>query len=221
MEDPDRLATLLRSATRAEHARAEGTTFVGDLVEGRLDVGAWTDLLRQLHGVYLAMETAAEHVRTDPGGSTLVIAALTRVPSIEHDLDRLAPAWRSEPVLPEAQDYASRVAAVGTTVPGYVAHAYTRYLGDLSGGIVIRNALRRAHGLDDDALTFFRFDVGPPKLFKDDYRARLDALPLDDAGRAAVVAEARHAFDLNTALLTALGRRHPVGALTTAAAPGA
>lgn len=210
------LAALLRSATSAQHARAEGTSFVGDLVEGRLDVAAHADLLTQLHGVYVALERAAEALRHDAVGGRLVVDALARTAAIEGDLDLLRPAWRTASLLPAARRYASRVTEVAGDVTGYVAHAYTRYLGDLSGGQMIRGAVRRSYGVADDALGFYAFPGIPkPKLFKDDYRARLDALPLDVAGRRAVVEEARYAFDLNTALLTELGEAHPARAAVT------
>ena len=50
--------------------------------------------------------------------------------------------------------------------------------------------------------------AAPPKS-KDEYRALLDALPLDDAGRATAVAEAQEAFRLNRALFAELGQLHP------------
>lgn len=207
--EPD-LAALLRSATSEQHARAEGTPFVGDLVEGRLGVAAHADLLTQLHGVYVALERAADALRHDVVGGSLVVDALARTEAIEGDLDLLRPGWRTASRLPAALRYAARVTEVAGGVTGYAAHAYTRYLGDLSGGQMIRSAVRRSYGVPDDALRFYSFPGIPkPKLFKDDYRARLDALPLDAAGRRAVVEEARHAFDLNTALLTELGQAHP------------
>jgi hypothetical protein len=71
-----------------------------------------------------------------------------------------------------------------------VAHHYTRYLGDLSGGQAIGRIIGREFGLDGGVGTaFYSFsEVPKPKLYKDAYRARLDALPLDDVQRARVLA---------------------------------
>lgn len=210
MDDPG-LAALLRSTTARAHERAEGTPFVAALVDGSLPLAGYVDLLTQLHGVYAALEGAAEAVRRDPAGARVALPGLARTPSIENDLEHLVgPGWRTDlRVLPATRRYVDRVTGVGADVGGWVAHAYTRYLGDLSGGRVLRGALARHHGLPDDALRFYDFpDLPRPKVFKDDYRARLDALPLDPRAREAVAAEAEVAFDLNTELLTELGRIH-------------
>jgi heme oxygenase len=59
-------------------------------------------------------------------------------------------------------------------------------------------------------VAFYAFPAIPkPKPFKDLYRARVDALELDAAGRAAVVEEARAAFRHNRALFAALAEVHP------------
>lgn len=92
---------------------------------------------------------------------------------------------------------------------GYLAHAYTRYLGDLSGGQVARTMLVRHYGLGDSELSFYRFDgIDKVKPYKDDYRAALDAVPLSLSERDAVVDEAVLAFELNSDLFADLGERH-------------
>lgn len=204
------LAALLRSATTSAHERAEGTPFVAALVEGELPLAGYVDLLTRLHGVYSALEAAAVTHRADPVGATVTPSGLDRRAAIENDLRVLAgETWRTPGPSPAGEAYAARVTRVAGDLGGWVAHAYTRYLGDLSGGRVLRGALQRHHGLPDDALRFYDFPELPkPKLFKEDYRARLDALPLGPEERTVVTAEACLAFDLNTALLDELGRQH-------------
>lgn len=202
------LAALLRSETARAHERAEGTAFVGALVDGTLPLAGHVDLLAQLHGVYAALERAAVGHRRTPHGAQVAPAGLDRAPAIAHDLAVLAPGYEVR-LLPAARAYAARVTTVGADLGAWVAHAYTRYLGDLSGGRVLRGAVQRHHGVPDDGVTFYDFPGLPkPKVFKDEYRARLDALPFDAAARAAVAVEACVAFELNTALLSELGARH-------------
>ncbi len=209
---PSPLAQTLKDATRAEHTRAEGMAFVGELMAGRLPLTAYVDLLGQHHAVYAALEAAEPFVRADPAGRSLLVDGLARSAAIERDLAALAGAgWRAAiRTLPATVRYAERLRAVaGTWVGGYAAHAYTRYLGDLSGGLAIRSALRRHYALPDDALHFYTFPALPrPKLAKDDYRARLDALPFGPAERARVADEACVAFRLNAAVLADLGTVH-------------
>jgi heme oxygenase len=206
------LSVALREGTRAEHRAAEGTGFVDDLLTGRLDVAAYTDLAVQQHAIYTALEgAAAELVRHDARAGAVVLAELRRVPAIDADLHHLlGPTPGARPVVRAAtRDYADRLRSTATHLTRWVAHAYTRYLGDLAGGQVIHRALQQHYGLADAGLSFYRFD-GPRavKPLRDLYRARLDALPLSAAEQHAVVAEARLAFGHNRAVLAALGTEH-------------
>ena len=100
------------------------------------------------------------------------------------------------------QEYINRLNEIGKHDPLLLlSHAYTRYLGDLSGGKVLSRIARRALHLDrkdDDGLQFYNFEnVTSAKLFKDIYRARLDELPLSSKEIRKLVAEANVAFALN------------------------
>ena len=58
---------------------------------------------------------------------------------------------------------------------GFVAHHYTRYLGDLSGGIFIGRVMQRRFGFDTNGIGFYLFaDIADPRAFKDVYREQLD-----------------------------------------------
>ncbi|MEE6281575.1 heme oxygenase (biliverdin-producing) [Georgenia sunbinii] len=205
------LSTRLREGTRAAHDRAETVTFITDLMQGRLSTAAYADLAAQQYGLYIALEAASEQMRGSERGQSLVFDGLTRTPSIETDLAFLfGPQWRDEiDVLPVAHEYAARVAEVSDDLPRYAAHAYTRYLGDLSGGQAIKRLVQRHYGLGEDGVAFYTFEtIEKPKIFKDTYRARLDGLELTDVEIEAAVDEAGVAFDLSARLFAALGERH-------------
>ena len=207
----DPLSAVLRAATRSAHEDAEQRPFIVALMRGELGTAAYADLAAQHLAIYAALEGAGRRVRDLPGGS-IVIDHLERVPAIEADLAHLhGPAWRqSVRVLPATERYASRLRAVApTSVAAYAAHAYVRYLGDLSGGQAIKAILQRSYGLPDEAVGFYTFAAVPkPKVFKDEYRALLDALPLDEPGRALAVTEAKTAFELTTHVFAELGAAH-------------
>lgn len=210
-DDAVPLSVRLREGTRAEHEAAEGSTFVEDLLAGRLTPAAYVDLALQLHAVYTALEEVGEQVSRTPAGSGVVFDELRRVPAVEADLAHLAgPGWRGRDApLPATAAYAAAIRAGGTDVGAYVAHAYTRYLGDLSGGQVIGRMVQRHYGVADAGVGFYAFPAIPrPKPFKDLYRARVDALDLTQEQRAAVVDEARAAFRHNRALFAALAEVH-------------
>jgi heme oxygenase len=205
------LSTRLREGTRAEHQAAESQGFVEELLAGRLDVTAYADLAAQQLEIYRALEEASALARRDPRGAGLVFAELERVPSIERDLAHLYGAgWRDEVrILPATRLYAARLRDVGARLPEYAAHAYTRYLGDLSGGQVIKRMMQRHYGMGAAGLAFYDFpEIPRAKPFKDLYRERLDALRLDAAETARAVAEAQEAFRLNRAMFVALGAAH-------------
>ncbi len=207
------LSDALRAGTREEHRAAERSAFVERLVDGRLPLAGYADLAAQQHAIYTALEAAGERLRTAGADGGLVMAELVRVPAIEADLAHLVgPHWRDRVrVLPATAAYVERLHAVGGSLARYAAHAYTRYLGDLSGGQVLRTMLQRHHGLGEAGVAFYDFPlVHRLKPFKDVYRERLDALDLTAAERDAVVAEAKVAFDLNRAVFADLAEAHGI-----------
>ncbi|KQR17907.1 heme oxygenase [Cellulomonas sp. Leaf334] len=202
------LSVALREGTRDEHETAERSGFVELLLSGRLDRAAYADLAAQQLVIYTALEASGSRLEDD---GHLVFDELTRVPAIEQDLAHLYGAgWRTEiRVLPATAAYADRLAETADSLPRYAAHAYTRYLGDLSGGQIIKRMLQRHYGFTSEGIAFYDFpQIHKLKPFKDVYRERLDALPLDGAARAAVVEEARLAFRLNADVFGELGATH-------------
>ena len=204
------LSLALREGTREVHGAAEGMAFVEALMGGRLGQAAYTALAVQQLAIYAALESAGTTLRAAGADHGLVFDELTRLPAIEADLAFLLGADWAERVelLPATQAYAQRLAACSSDLALYAAHAYTRYLGDLSGGQVVKRMVQRHYGVADQGVSFYDFpEIHQLKPFKDVYRERLDALPLDDTQRAATVAEARVAFRLNQAVFAGLGER--------------
>ncbi|GIG41477.1 biliverdin-producing heme oxygenase [Cellulomonas phragmiteti] len=205
------LSAALRAGTRQDHEDAERSVFVEHLVGGSLPLAGYVDLAAQQHAVYTALEAAGDRLVAAGTHGDLVFPELVRVPAIEADLTHLlGEDWRTRVrVLPATAAYVARLAAVGDDLPHYAAHAYTRYLGDLSGGQVLQRMIARHHGLSGAGVSFYDFpQIHRLKPFKDVYRERLDALDLDAGQRAAVVAEARLAFRLNRAMFADLAAAH-------------
>src|SRR5690606_8590039 len=149
----------------------ESMPFITELMEGRLDRVAYADFLAQHYAVYVALEAGGRRVRTaDPIGAVMVYDELERVPALEADLAHpYGPDWRELITIhPATQRYVARLEEVAGTAQGYLAHAYTRYLGDLSGGQVIKRMLERGYGFVDEGITFYTFpDIPKTKPFKD------------------------------------------------------
>ncbi|MEU5695896.1 biliverdin-producing heme oxygenase [Actinosynnema sp. NPDC020468] len=201
-------AARLRLGTRAEHERAERSVFVEALLEGRLGRDAYAGLLGQSHLFYDVLENAGESWRGDPVVGGFVDDGLLRRDALAADLAYLLGAgWREQvEALPATRAYVDRLAEVCfTSRAAFVAHHYTRYLGDLSGGQIIRRRMREVYGFEDDGVRFYVFDaVAKPKPFRDHYRALLDGAPWTEDDRDLLVEEANLAFRLNRAVFTDL-----------------
>ncbi|MFG2517093.1 heme oxygenase (biliverdin-producing) [Streptomyces sp. NPDC048584] len=214
----DSFATLIRTASHEQHVQAETSTFMSDLLGGRLGVEAYARYTEQLWFVYEALESGAHGLTSDPVAGPFIQPELFRLPSLERDLAHLrGPGWRSTlAALPATRAYAARVTECARTWPsGYVAHHYTRYLGDLSGGQIIRGKAEQTWGFarKGDGVRFYVFeDITNPAAFKRGYRELLDAIPADDLEKQRMVGECKHAFTLNTAVFGALGEEFPLSA---------
>ncbi|MBO1333221.1 heme oxygenase (biliverdin-producing) [Streptomyces sp. VRA16 Mangrove soil] len=211
-------STLIRTASHEQHTEAETSTFMSDLLGGALGVDAYARYTEQLWFVYRALESGVERLAQDPVAGPFLRAELARVPELERDLAHLrGPRWRETvSALPATAAYAARIGECARTWPaGYVAHHYTRYLGDLSGGQIIRDKAEKTWGFarKGDGVRFYVFeDIGNPAAFKRHYRELLDAIAVDELEKQRVVAECKRAFTLNTAVFRALGEEFPAAA---------
>ncbi|MER5973982.1 biliverdin-producing heme oxygenase [Streptomyces sp. NPDC002055] len=206
-------STLIRTASHEQHTEAENSTFMSDMLGGKLGVAAYTRYTEQLWFVYRALEDAVERLADDPTAGPFVRRhELLRGSALERDLTHLhgGPGWRATTrPLPATAAYAARITEVARSWPaGYVAHHYTRYLGDLSGGQIIRSTAEKTWGFarKGDGVRFYVFTgIDNPAAFKREYRTLLDALPVDDLEKQRVVEECKRAFALNTAVFRDLG----------------
>lgn len=205
------LSTRFHEETRVAHERAENSPFMSQLLGGELDIAAWVMLLDQLEHVYAAIDGAAATLRAQLDVPDLLPAALERGDAIAADLAALRERTGLEPldVLPETASYVAAIEASADELGRLVAHHYTRYLGDLSGGQAIRVMLDRHYGLPDDEAAFFRFEgIGKFPTFKNTYRAALDGLNLDAPSAQRAVDETSVAFDANERLFEGVRRAH-------------
>ncbi len=202
------LADLLRDRTRAAHTQAERTGIVQDLFRGRATRRGYALYLRNLLPAYGTLERAIETHRADPAIAPLAMPAIYRTPAIEADLTSLEGAdWaRALSLLPEGAAYADRIAKVAKDDPArLIAHAYTRYLGDLNGGQILRALLARTLDLSEAALSFHDFPAaGDLQALRRDVRDAIDRAGREAADPAAVAEEGERAFQCNIAVSIAV-----------------
>jgi heme oxygenase len=196
------LATKLREGTKKSHTMAENTGFVACFLKGTVEKNSYRNLVSNLYFVYTAMEEEMEKHKHHPIVSKIYFPELNRKESLEKDLTYYyGPNWRSE-VAPSksAIEYVNRIRKVSNTAPELlVAHSYTRYLGDLSGGQILKKIAQTGMNLTDgEGTAFYEFKtISDEKAFKNTYRQAMNDLPVDEATADRIVDEANDAFGLN------------------------
>jgi heme oxygenase len=198
----------LRDRTRSDHSSSEGAGFMTDLMTGKGSRDDYIALVAQHYFIYAAIESAATSMRDDEVACRFISDSLTRLPAIEQDLAfLLGDDWRDQIApLPTTQRYVARIEEVAHTwCGGFVAHHYTRYLGDLSGGQIIRTLMQRQFGFETNGVGFYLFDqIAKPREFKDRYREQLDNAGWDDDECQRVIDEVVLAYKFNTDLFSDL-----------------
>jgi heme oxygenase len=207
----------LRERTRGGHSDSEGASFMDDLMTGKGSREDYVSLVAQHYFIYEALEAAAEAMKGDADAAAFITPQLTRLPALESDLQFLiGDDWLERIVpLPTTARYVARineVAAQGWS-GGFIAHHYTRYLGDLSGGQIIRTLMQRQFGFETNGVGFYLFDeIAKPKEFKDTYRSQLDAVDWSLEERERVIDEVMVAYRFNTELFIDLAHAKAVAA---------
>jgi len=209
MADLIPFSTALRERSRGAHSGSEHAGFMADLMRGKGSRDDYVALVAQHWFIYAALEAAAEAMTDDTVAAPFITSKLTRLPALEADLAYLiGDDWRERiaPV-PTTERYVARIDEIARDgwAGGFVAHHYTRYLGDLSGGQFIGKLMSRQFELGTNGIGFYVFDeIADPAAFKDVYREQLDAAPWDAAEAERVIDEVLLAYQFNTDLFVDL-----------------
>lgn len=193
---------------------------VHDVLRGCAERNGYALLLRNLLPAYRELEAGLDRHRTAPGLRLIAQTAVYRASAIESDLVALCgESWEATlSLLPASERYARRIREVAAgEATRLIAHAYARYLGDLSGGQILRARLARSLGLDERALAYYAFpEIADLSAFKGAYRDAVDRAALEITGIENVIEEAAIAFhlniDLSVAVKAAVGGRSSLGA---------
>jgi heme oxygenase (biliverdin-producing, ferredoxin) len=211
------LSDLMREHTQELHVRAERAGVINDILRGRASRFGYALLLRNLLPAYTALEFGLELRRDTPAVRPIAEKALYRSSAIKSDLAQIfGSIWEKHlPLLPCGQRYGRRIdeAASGSGTL-LIAHAYTRYLGDLNGGQIMKRLLAKSLGLQPEELSFFDFDaIADGEAFKKQYRRAFNECGPLVADIVAVVVEAKVAFGLNIAIAEEVQRAASLAAV--------
>ncbi len=204
------LSLALREGTAQAHSLAENTAFMKCFVNGLIDRNTFRRFLANLYFVYRQLERVLSQQQSAPIAA-IYFPELNRTQNIERDLAFYYGDQWQQHITPTAATrvYVSRINDIASTDPLLlIAHSYTRYLGDLSGGQALGKIVRTNLQLPPEQGTaFYDFEQLPTpeakRDFKQRYRETLDALDLDPATIKRIVAEANFAFALNCNLMHA------------------
>nr|YP_010986373.1 heme oxygenase [Pachymeniopsis lanceolata]WOL37291.1 heme oxygenase [Pachymeniopsis lanceolata] len=196
------LAQQLREGTTKSHSMAENVIFVKSFLGGVVDKKSYRKLVANLFFVYKAIEEEIEKNKNHIAIKSIYFPELHREFSLSQDLEYYYGSNWKNLVQPSSatQAYICRIHNIGTNQPELlIAHAYTRYMGDLSGGQILKKIAKNAMHLPEAFGTaFYNFEeIVDDEAFKKVYRNALDNVPLNNQQIDQIIAEANIAFNLN------------------------
>ena len=203
------LSVRLRVETKNLHTEVERAGIMPTLLRGHLARPTYCALLRNLHALYEALEPALLRHAAHAAVAPVFFPALFRQGALADDLNTLhGPGWlRDFALKPATQQYVARLHTLDAQQPELLAaHVYVRYLGDLSGGQMLRKIVAKSFQLDSpDGTRFYDFgSVDEVDAHLRNFRAGLGAITTAAKHIDALVAEARNAFGLHRALFVEL-----------------
>ena len=192
----------LKEGTKKSHSMAENTSFVASFLRGVVDESKYRQLVANFYFIYHALESEINIHKDNPFIGPMRLNGLARHDALVEDCKYFYGDDWQDTIRPteQTQRYISRIHEVAKNNPELlIGHHYTRYMGDLSGGQVLKGITKKALGLIDDGLAFYEFpEITDKKMFKDSYRKVLDTMvPATQKDVDAIIVEANYAFRLN------------------------
>nr|AOM64498.1 heme oxygenase [Riquetophycus sp.] len=196
------LAQQLREGTTKSHSMAENVSFVKSFLGGVVDKKSYRQLVANLFFVYTAIEEEIDNNKYNAAIQAIYFPELYRKYSLIKDLEYYYGSGWSDCVAPSSatKNYVNRIHDIGKNQPELlIAHAYTRYMGDLSGGQILKKIAQSAMQLSGKQGTaFYDFEeIKNDAVFKKEYRDALDNAPINEQQIEQIIAEANLAFNLN------------------------
>jgi heme oxygenase len=197
------LSRRLRTETKELHTAAERSGIMNRLVRGQVSRPEYVVLLQNLAEIYRALEDELRRHHSHPALSWLDLDALARLDRIERDIEALRGADDAAATIqPATRAYVETIRDAAATQPELLlAHAYVRYLGDLSGGQILAPIVGRIIGGNGrSGVEFYGFPlITDVEQFKQRFREGLDR-SADSALSDRIIEETKTAFVLHEVL---------------------
>lgn len=196
-DETEILATVLKNETKKIHETVESHPFIQNLLNGKIKKETYALYLRDLLEIYRALEKGLTTHKNHPKVKHIYFPELFRSSAIEKDLD----AFQGNLIkpTPAALSYAEHLNHLSNKDPALLAaHAYTRYLGDLSGGQILGKAVKKQWG---DKINYHTFpEIKSLVETKKNFRNGLNSLPLTATEKKQVAEEALLAFRMASSI---------------------
>ena len=212
MTTQESLAHSLKAATMQVHKTTESSSFIQQLFKGDCSVENYKYYLWALHEIYQSLETAIDSLKDHKTINQLYFPELFRVKALKQDLQD----WDSHELtnIPSSiqqatKNYCQRIQQIAETQPELlVAHIYVRYLGDLSGGQILKKVLPK-NFKRDQGFAFYEFPYMDTQQVKNDFRNQLDAIGETNSNITQdICREAINTFTLNSELFNSFNEVH-------------
>lgn len=220
VSDAPILIEALRAATRSLHVELERGPLVAELLRGELPQPAYCAMLRNLWAIYQPLERGLAQHRALGSLAWLPLDALRRTAALEEDLRVWhGPNWSELPVNVATREYQERLDRLGQRDPELLlAHAYVRYLGDLSGGQSLQRLVaRRLGAATTEGTKFYQFGTGDEaRALAAQLRGGFSAQHWSATQVPALAEEARWSFRQHAVIFAGLAKEHGISSTTSA-----
>lgn len=208
MNENHLLSNSLRTSTMVAHKNAETSTFMKQLFKGECSKESYQFYLWALHEVYQTLEQSIEYLKTHEVINKLYFPQLFRLQTLKNDLDEWHfPTDCNVPlsVRDAVKLYCDRIDQLSKEQPELlIAHIYVRYLGDLSGGQMLKKVLPKNFN-KQNGFNFYDFPNLDAEQTKIEFRKRLDEIgKMSEKLSQEICQEALQTFSLNTQLFKSL-----------------